>query len=66
MTDKSCKSGGQAGMVKGGNWGSQDGKPALAKGPNKPATPNSGVHASNPHVGNGKGGRIKGGTFVGV
>lgn len=66
MTDTTSKSGGQAGMVKGGNWGSQDGKASLGKGPNKPATPDSGIHVKNPHIGGGKGERMKGGPFAGV
>lgn len=65
MKDSENKSGGSSGMVQGGNWGSQWNK-VESKGPNKPATPNSGIHTSNPHVGSGRGERIKGGTFVGV
>lgn len=60
------KSGGNAGMVmpsgpETSGWGNK-GK----SGPNKPATQGSGINATNPHVGNGKGERIKGGPFVGV
>jgi hypothetical protein len=64
--DNMSKSGGMAGMNKPPSNESNGWANKGMSGANKPATPQSGANSKNPHIGSGRGERIKGGDFAGV